>query len=202
MQENRCCSLHIKARMVRKCNKIPTYFQFKYRFPASEIIRNEKTTFLKKEKDEDLQAFRPRSSYPPPSLFAQSLYGTITTPILPACATTLLTKPSNATPCNRPSLCLIFAISYTCFRLTVPTVPVALLPLTSTFLPEPALPLAPSALLRGPGTLPAPRTLFPLDGLTPAAARSSVEVGGVRSSKWKERSGRTVTRAGIGVPGL
>ena len=34
----------------------------------------------------------------------------------------------------------------------------------------------------------------------PAAVRRSVAVGGVRREKWKERSGRTVIRAGIGVP--
>lgn len=35
---------------------------------------------------------------------------------------------------------------------------------------------------------------------TPAAVNSSQEVFGVLNSKWNERSGRTVMRAGIGVP--
>lgn len=52
-----------------------------------------------------------------------------------------------------------------------------------------------------PGAL-APRRRAPLEGGTPAAARRSVDVGGVRSVKWKERSGRTVIRAGMGVPGV
>jgi hypothetical protein len=39
-------------------------------------------------------------------------------------------------------------------------------------------------------------------GSTPAADRRSVAVGGVRREKWNERSGRTVMRAGMGVPGL
>jgi hypothetical protein len=48
--------------------------------------------------------------------------------------------------------------------------------------------------------LPAPFSL-PFIGATPAAESKSDAVGGVRSSKVKERSGRTVTRAGMGVPG-
>jgi len=52
-----------------------------------------------------------------------------------------------------------------------------------------------------PGAL-APRRREPLEGGTPAARRSRVEVGGVRSVKWKVRSGRTVIRAGMGVPGV
>lgn len=52
-----------------------------------------------------------------------------------------------------------------------------------------------------PGAL-APRRRAPFEGATPAAARRSVEVGGVRSVKWKDRSGRTVIRAGMGVPGV
>ena len=52
-----------------------------------------------------------------------------------------------------------------------------------------------------PGAL-APRSFAPLDGGTPAARRRSVAVGGVRSVKWKVRSGRTVIRAGMGVPGV
>jgi predicted Rossmann fold nucleotide-binding protein DprA/Smf involved in DNA uptake len=51
----------------------------------------------------------------------------------------------------------------------------------------------------GPGTFPAPLILF-LVGRTPAAERRRVAVGGVRREKWKERSGRTIMRAGIGVP--
>lgn len=51
-----------------------------------------------------------------------------------------------------------------------------------------------------PGAL-APRRLPPLPGSTPAAVRRRVDVGGVRSVKRKDRSGRTVTRAGTGVPG-
>lgn len=38
-------------------------------------------------------------------------------------------------------------------------------------------------------------------GATPAAERRREAVGGVRSSKVKDLSGRTVTRAGTGVPG-
>ena len=60
---------------------------------------------------------------------------------------------------------------------------------------------AAAASFTGPPTLPAPRNL-PLMGATRAAESRSVDVGGVRSSKWKDRSGRTVTRAGMGVPGL
>lgn len=64
-----------------------------------------------------------------------------------------------------------------------------------------AFPDAPFLLLCGPGTFPAPRTLF-LVVPTPAAAKSNEAVGGVRMSKVKDRSGRTVIRAGIGVPGV
>jgi len=52
-----------------------------------------------------------------------------------------------------------------------------------------------------PGAL-APRRRAPFEGGTPAARRSRVEVGGVRRVKWKVRSGRTVIRAGMGVPGV
>lgn len=48
----------------------------------------------------------------------------------------------------------------------------------------------------------APRSFAPFEGGTPAARRRSVDVGGVRSVKWNVRSGRTVIRAGIGVPGV
>ena len=45
----------------------------------------------------------------------------------------------------------------------------------------------------------APRIRF-LRGSTLAACNSKYVVVGVRRSKWTERSGRTVTRAGIGTP--
>ena len=125
-------------------------------------------------------------------------YGTTTTPMLAACAITLLASPSKLKPLSRVSLCLIFAISYTCLRLIVPTVPTVPIPVVTL----PFLPVAPSLLLVGPGTLPAPRILLFLEGFTPAAARSSEAVGGLRSSKVKDLSGLTVTRAGIGVPGF
>lgn len=81
----------------------------------------------------------------------------------------------------------------------MPTVPLTALP----FVGELALvlPFAPSWLLSGPGTLPAPRILDLTSG-APAAVSSSVAVGGVRKEKVKERSGRTVMRAGMGVPGM
>lgn len=127
--------------------------------------------------------------------------GTTTIPILPACATTLLTMPCSESPDSLVSLVLIFAISKTCFRLTFPTTPTALLPgelapgWVDVF-PWPSMPL----VFFGPGVLPAPRTLF-FTVFTPAAAMRRDAVGGVRSSKVNDRSGRTVTRAGIGVPG-
>jgi hypothetical protein len=122
-----------------------------------------------------------------------------TTPILPACATTLLATPSRLKPPNLSSLCLILAISKTCFKLTVPTTPNP--PLPAVNCPPDAFPIpAAPALEFGPATLPAPRSLFFL-GSTPAALRSREEVGGVRREKVKLRSGRTVTRAGMGVPG-
>jgi hypothetical protein len=105
--------------------------------------------------------------------------------------------PSKLNPLNLVSLCLIFAISYTCFKLTVPTVPFVELP-TVGLLAD-VLPFCPSWLFIGPGTFPAPLILF-LVGSTPAAESSIVAVGGVRSEKWKERSGRTIIRAGMGVP--
>lgn len=126
--------------------------------------------------------------------------GTITTPMLPACAITLFTIASRLTPDNLVSPCFIFAISYTCFRLTDPTVPSPPFPgaaPANDALPAPASP----AFDFGPAVLPAPFSLF-LIGDTPAADRSSDAVGGVLISKWKERSGRTVTRAGMGVPGM
>lgn len=127
------------------------------------------------------------------------IYGTTTTPRLLACPTTLLAMPSKLNPDSLVSLCLIFAISYTCFKLIVPTVPKTALPTVGLLVL--VLPFCPSWLFVGPGTFPAPRTLL-LVGATPAAERSRVAVGGVRREKWKERSGRTVMRAGIGVPGL
>jgi hypothetical protein len=60
-------------------------------------------------------------------------------------------------------------------------------------------PLFPSWLFIGPGTLPAP-LIFDLMSGAPAAVRRRVAVGGVRREKAKERSGRTVMRAGMGVP--
>jgi hypothetical protein len=44
--------------------------------------------------------------------------------------------------------------------------------------------------------------IFDLDKGTPAAESRRVAVGGVRREKVKERSGRTVMRAGMGVPGM
>ena len=55
-------------------------------------------------------------------------------------------------------------------------------------------------MLSLPGSM-APRGL-PFRSLTFAAWRSRYDVVGVRSSKWNERSGRTVTRAGMGIPGV
>jgi hypothetical protein len=86
-----------------------------------------------------------------------------------------------------------------CFKLTVPTVPKTALPAVGLLVL--VLPFCPSWLFIGPGTLPAPRILL-FVGSTPAADRRSVAVGGVRREKWNERSGRTVMRAGMGVPGL
>ena len=60
--------------------------------------------------------------------------------------------------------------------------------------------LATRASTLGPAVLPAPRTLF-LIGTSPAAEKRRDAVLGVRSSKVKDLSGLTVTRAGIGVPG-
>lgn len=101
---------------------------------------------------------------------------TTPTPQLLAVATTLLHKPSSPTPFNLSSVCLIRAISKTCFKLTSPT--------TSPF----------------PGVIP-PR-IFPLRSFTPAACRSKYDVVGVRRAKWKLRSGRMVIRVGIGVPAV
>lgn len=118
--------------------------------------------------------------------------------MLPACAITVLTTPSKEMPDSLVSLCFIFAISNTCFRLTVPTVPSPALPGVpdgNDALPFPSSP----ALEFGPAVLPAP-FILPLMGFTPAAERSSEAVGGVLSSKVNDRSGRTVTRAGTGVP--
>jgi len=123
--------------------------------------------------------------------------GTTITPILPACATTLLHSPSKLSPLNLISDCLIFAISYTCLRLTLPTCPVLEFP--GGVPVAVAFPLWPSLLLFGPGTFPAPRIRF-LTVFVPAAAKRSEAVGGVRRSNVKDRSGRTIIRAGIGVP--
>jgi hypothetical protein len=81
----------------------------------------------------------------------------------------------------------------------VPTVPLVAFPTVGLLVL--VLPFWPSWLFIGPGTLPAPLILF-FVGSTPAALIRRVAVGGVRREKWKERSGRTVMRAGIGVPGL
>lgn len=72
----------------------------------------------------------------------------------------------------------------------------AAFPVVDAPLPLPSKP----AFECGPAVLPAPFSLFFI-GDTPAAERSSDAVGGVRISKVKDRSGRTVTRAGTGVPG-
>jgi len=129
------------------------------------------------------------------------LHGTTTTPILAACAITLFTTPSNGMPASLVSVALICAISHTCFKLTCPTVPIELLPAEPGPVWFDCLPFASiPAVDFGPATLPAPRSLF-FVGFTPAAARRREAVGGVRSSKLKDRSGRTVTRAGTGVPG-
>lgn len=82
---------------------------------------------------------------------------TTPTPQLLAVATTLLHNPSNPTPFNLSSVCLIRAISKTCFRLTSPT--------TSPF----------------PGVI--PPLIFPFRSFTPAACRSKYEVVGVRRAK-------------------
>lgn len=101
--------------------------------------------------------------------------GTTLTPIDLACEMTLLHNPSRLDPVRRGSLCLIFAISYMCLRETVP--------ITSV-----------------PGFC-APFSL-PLVSLIPAACSSSQAVVGVRSSNVKDLSGRTITLAGMGTPGL
>ncbi len=78
------------------------------------------------------------------------------TPIDLACAMTDLQSPSIESPDNRNSVCLMLAISYTCFKVICPT-------------------------LSFPGVI-APRGL-PLRSLTPAELRMRYEVVGVRSSK-------------------
>src|ERR1700749_4384103 len=65
-------------------------------------------------------SFKPLASFSSSSSFSP-LQGTTTIPILAACATTLLHNPSRLKPDNLVSECLILAISYTCFKLTVPT---------------------------------------------------------------------------------
>lgn len=133
-----------------------------------------------------------------PSL-QHNIHGTTTTPTLPACANTLFANPSISNPPNLVSLCFIRAISYTCLRLTVPTVPFTAFPTVGLFVL--VFPFWPSWLFIGPGTFPAPR-IFDFVGRTPAADSRRVAVGGVRRVKVKERSGRTVMRAGMGVPGV
>lgn len=102
-------------------------------------------------------------------------HGTTLTPIDFACDMTLLHRPSKLRPVRRGSVDLIFAISKTCFSETVPI----------TSVPGFCAPLS-----------------FPLCSLMPAACRSNHAVVGVRISKENDLSGRTVTRAGIGTPGV
>ncbi len=139
-----------------------------------------------------------KSNYPKliRDVIADCAQATTLIPILAACPATLLQRPSRERPLSLSSVCLIFAISYMCFRLISPTFETMLLPGASRTC---AFPAAPSLRLFGPGTLPAPRTLFFVFG-TPAAAKRSVAVGGVRRSKVKLRSGRTMMRVGMGVP--
>lgn len=102
-------------------------------------------------------------------------HGTTLTPIDFACEMTLLHRPSRLRPVRRASDDLIFAISKTCFKDTVPM----------TSVPGFCAPFS-----------------FPLTSLTPAACRSNHAVVGVLMSNVNDRSGRTITRAGIGTPGL
>jgi hypothetical protein len=97
-------------------------------------------------------------------------------PIDLAWCITDLQSPSRGRPDNRNSDCLILAISYMCFKLTWPTI-------------------------SWPGRLDPFRLPFFPSGSS-AAFRKSQEVCGVRTSKWKDRSARTVTRVGIGVPAI
>ena len=99
--------------------------------------------------------------------------GTTATPIDLAEATTHLASASKLNPDNLISDCLISAILKMCFNETSPTVSL-------------------------PGFI-APFS-FPFVSLTPAACNNKYDVVGVRVSKVKDRSGRTVTRVGIGVP--
>ena len=110
-------------------------------------------------------------------------------------------------PFNLDSLCLILAISQTCFNeIALPTVFTPALPGAAAdvigFVDD-----APSSdglvvpVDLGPDVFPAPRNLFFTIG-APAAASRSDAVGGVRISNVNDRSGRTVTRAGTGVPGM
>ena len=130
------------------------------RIPISSKVRSRASiqclTFI-------LYAFPPHSSSPIPPLTTESrlipcflsyrisilissnqllTQGTTTTPKLPACPTTLLTKPSRLNPFSIASPFLIFAISYTCFKLTVPTVPLVAFPFVG--LPELCFPVCPS----------------------------------------------------------
>lgn len=119
---------------------------------------------------------RPPSRYPRGVwvLYLVQSHATTLIPIDLACEITLLHSPSKANPDNRSSDCLMHAISYTCFNDTCPTVSC-------------------------PGAM-AARSRF-LRGSTSAACINNHEVAGVRRSKANDRSGRTVTRAGTGVPG-
>lgn len=118
-------------------------------------------------------AFRSRP-YPYSPIKDQN-HGATLMPIDLACEMILLHNPCSPSPDNRDSDCLMRAISYTCFNDTCPTE-------------------------SWPGFM-APRTRF-LRGSTFAACNSSQDVAGVRRSNVNDRSGRTVTRAGMGTPGL
>lgn len=84
-----------------------------------------------------------------------------------------LQSSSRGTPERCISVCLILAISYTCFKDIVP-------------------------IVSWPGLL-APFS-FPFCPAGSTAFFNSQDVWGVRTSKWNDRSGRTVIRVGIGVP--
>ena len=135
----------------------------------------------------------PHSSAPP--------YGTILTPTLLACPTTLFTIASIPNPLSLSSPHLIFAISHTAFSPTgLPTSRRPAFPTTAAAIAAPVA-LSAAACPAAPAR-PAPLRRPPVfSGATPAALRSSADVGGVRSSKLKLRSARMCTRAGIGVPG-
>lgn len=103
------------------------------------------------------------------------VHGTTLMPMDFAWAMMLIHSPWRLKPDNRSSVCFIFAISYTCFKETFP-------------------------IVSWPGRSP-PRMRAFL-GSTFAACRRSQDVTGVLRSNVKDRSGRMVTRAGIGVPTL